>query len=636
MPEAALTSPLSEGATGNFPWARCSWRAMRRTTFPRNEMWSWTAWFPSPRCRPDRTPISSFLSLRSGFDPLGAKPRRFDYLPSNSSNEQTYLDVVARSIPTRAYFPSGPPSLHFASFASDVVFADPLQLQPSSTGQSEHLRGATIFFMATADAIGMSDQPVSQVASPDAPSNLTFISLPFGRHVLHGREPSPERSAAGADLRRSGHRRCHFRSGQIRRCKRRRQHRLPLAFAGQNLNPNQITTIRAGGNISYLSTDTSQSLTLSGPGQFDIIAGGNVDLGLTSGIATYGNVLNPNLASSRGSVGDRARRPRRADRCGRRHSSTDFVGKIVGASSAYQSMLTDYVEGVTGESNLTFAASAPIFRGLSLPEQLPLIEQIFFSELVLSGEEANEAPSLGFTRGYNAIDSLFPTSRGTTSPYSGDISLGFSRIYTLDGGYQSPGSGRPHQRGPRDPPPTSRIRIVRRPRARHRGRGLRRCEHVHLRQHFVNQSRVFTADGGDILIWSTRATSTRGSGAKTSISAPPPTIDRRCQRQCHVDLSACACRLRDPDDSVDLPGVSPGTSTCCSRGFVNAGDAGIGRRQSQHRGDTRSSARATSSSAASNRRAAGSQRPRSAPRRVRAVASSATTAAVEAVEQQHA
>ena len=40
----------------------------------------------------------------------------------------------------------------------------------------------------------------------------------------------------------------------------------------------------------------------------------------------------------------------------------------------------------------------------------------------------------------------------------------------------------------------------------------------------VNESRIFAADGGSILVWSTRGDIDAGRGAKTAISAPPPTI----------------------------------------------------------------------------------------------------------------
>ena len=40
----------------------------------------------------------------------------------------------------------------------------------------------------------------------------------------------------------------------------------------------------------------------------------------------------------------------------------------------------------------------------------------------------------------------------------------------------------------------------------------------------VNESRVFAADGGDILVWATRGDIDAGRGAKTAISAPPPLV----------------------------------------------------------------------------------------------------------------
>ena len=53
----------------------------------------------------------------------------------------------------------------------------------------------------------------------------------------------------------------------------------------------------------------------------------------------------------------------------------------------------------------------------------------------------------------------------------------------------------------------------------------------------VNQSRVFTLQGGDIVIWSSEGNIDAGRGAKSAISAPPPTITVSATGQIQVQFS---------------------------------------------------------------------------------------------------
>ena len=115
---------------------------------------------------------------------------------------------------------------------------------------------------------------------------------------------------------------------------------------------------------------------------------------------------------------------------------------------------------------------------------------------------------------------------------------------------------------------------------------------------------MFAADGGDILVWSTRGDIDAGRGAKTAISAPPPTITFDENGRPHGESSrrrspaAASRRWRHP------PGREPGdVDLFAPRGVVNAGDAGIvagnltiardrGVRRQQHPGQRRLGGRA--------------------------------------------
>jgi hypothetical protein len=86
---------------------------------------------------------------------------------------------------------------------------------------------------------------------------------------------------------------------------------------------------------------------------------------------------------------------------------------------------------------------------------------------------------------------------------------------------------------------------------------------------------VFAADGGNILVWSTRGDIDAGRGAKTAISAPPPTITIDENGQVTVAFPA-ALAGSGIQTIATSPGREPGdVDLFAPRGVVNAGDAGI-------------------------------------------------------------
>jgi filamentous hemagglutinin len=91
----------------------------------------------------------------------------------------------------------------------------------------------------------------------------------------------------------------------------------------------------------------------------------------------------------------------------------------------------------------------------------------------------------------------------------------------------------------------------------------------------VNQSRVFAADGGDILVWSTDGNIDAGRGAKTAISAPAPTVTFNAQGQIQT-LFPAALQGSGIQALATTAGVTPGdVDLYAPQGVVNASDAGI-------------------------------------------------------------
>jgi hypothetical protein len=92
----------------------------------------------------------------------------------------------------------------------------------------------------------------------------------------------------------------------------------------------------------------------------------------------------------------------------------------------------------------------------------------------------------------------------------------------------------------------------------------------------VNSSRIFTLLGGDIAIWSTLGNIDAGKGAKSSLSAPPPTVLVDDTGKVSLDFSGAVAgsgiRTIQTDTSVKAGNVD----LIAPIGFVDAGDAGIG------------------------------------------------------------
>jgi filamentous hemagglutinin family protein len=475
-------------------------------------------------------------------------------------------------------FQSLPGAVDLAAFGGDVTTKSTLQLAPAASGQLSIYAGRDLVVSQGTQLI-MLDEAASLVATADSPSFgsavTSFPGLLYTSASVHAADPVPVSIAAGRDIL----------GLQVQLAKQADvsagRDIVNLIYQGQNLNPNDLTAIRAGRDITYTPDATTGRINLSGPGQLEVIAGRNISLGYSQGITTFGNLLNPDLATAEGAAITVLAGLGAPIGIGGTGSANDYVSKIIGASPTYQQDLVSYTENLTGESDLSFDAAAQSFRDLPLTQQLPLIDRVFFAELTQSGQEANQVPSAGFGRGYSDIDSLFPGSRSSSqpSPDSGDLTLGYSRIYTLAGGSISllvPGGG--IDVGLTNPPPVlsafgftrspSQLGVV--------AVGSGDVDIFSNTDVLVNESRVFTLGGGNIVIWSTTGNIDAGRGAKTALSAPPPTIEVDSSGNVSLDFSAAVAGsgIRTIQSFPDVPAGN--VDLIAPVGFVNAGDAGIG------------------------------------------------------------
>jgi hypothetical protein len=456
------------------------------------------------------------------------------------------------------------------SLQQDLTFTGSgATLFPTDNGQLELIAGRDI--NDNGAVINVSDAFANALPTPVAPgaggalNPALLVSFASGRHasdplpalITAGRDitalnisiPKPARISAGRDI-------------------------SNLTFYGQNLSPSDQTLISAGRDFVDMLGETGTVVQLGGPGRLDVLAGRNVDLGFSEGITTVGNLANANLPTAAG-----------ADLTimaglGRAPDYQGFLAKVIEPSSAYQQQLLQYVEGQT-DQQLTVTQADSAFATLSSDQQRALVDTIFFEQLLASGREANTVPGAGFQRGYAAIDALFPGSRtaapapGMTDPFQGDLTLTFSRTYTLRGGTVSlftpggavdvglanPPAGIP-QRQP------SQLGIV--------AQGAGDVDIYSKGDDLVNQSRIFTLGGGNILIWSDEGSIDAGRGSKSSISAPPPQVVFDALGNVTLDLSGAVAGSGIRTIQID-PSVPAGNvDLIAPQGTVNAGDAGIG------------------------------------------------------------
>lgn len=233
------------------------------------------------------------------------------------------------------------------------------------------------------------------------------------------------------------------------------------------------------------------------------------------------------------------------------------------------------------------------WEGLPSDFKTPYYRSVLFLELRTTGREANDPDSERFDtsfRGYKAIETLFPGAQKDAktalaegeSRWAGNFETYASRVISNGGGkieFVVPGgamtlanvaakpaeTGQPASEGDRGN--ALRAGIV-----TNDGGEINILTHGSVA---VNQSRILTSKGGNVLIWSSWGDIAAGQGAKTSISPQfyNYTLDNwaRMNREpaglpTGAGIGTLATQPGTPPADVDL--IAPA-------GIVDAGDAGI-------------------------------------------------------------
>ncbi len=159
----------------------------------------------------------------------------------------------------------------------------------------------------------------------------------------------------------------------------------------------------------------------------------------------------------------------------------------------------------------------------STPNSSVFLHRVLLAEVRLSAEEAASLEKKDdYSRGFSALETLFPGSTDAEdNPYRGDISLFFSRIYTLDGGditLLTPGGG---VNAGLSADTLARFRLTKD--SSELGLVTRRGGDIGIVTDgdvLVNESRIFAINDSDIGGGHSNGDVDAGRGAKTAISAP--------------------------------------------------------------------------------------------------------------------
>jgi hypothetical protein len=408
---------------------------------------------------------------------------------------------------------------------------------------------------------------------------------------------------------------------------------LNLTFEGQNLRGSDVTRILAGRDIYDAPLGKNSPippyLILGGPGTFDVGAGRNIgpltggaefyaqNGSVTSlpptGIEAVGNSKNAYLPHESANVNVLFGVGPGVDVSTFVSTYIDPAASVAGISTVTPSLIAfmqQYDEGKyidTGlqqdkdaaqkaVGKLTAAQAWSQFQALPQNVQQLFAEQVLFNVLTQVGEDYNNPNShyyQQYSRGYQAINTLFPAAFGytknglsgglngaQTSVQTGNLDIRGTTIQTQQGGSVSIlGPGGRALIGSSSAPPAivdSSGNVVAGPGTM----GVLTLEKgdvdIFIDQSLLlAQSRVFTEQGGDMTIWSSNGDINAGKGSKSSADTPAPQYVCDVNHYCLVDARG---EVTGAGISTlqSVPGSPIGTvNLIAPRGTVDAGDAGI-------------------------------------------------------------
>jgi hypothetical protein len=366
-----------------------------------------------------------------------------------------------------------------------------------------------------------------------------------------------------------------------------------LGMSIQHVNQGDVSQVEAGRDVAYSSAGNRTSnayLWVAGPGRLEVTAGRNVDLGTSAGIVSRGNLDNAALPAGGANIHATA---------GVGAGGIDYaraVDRLIDMLSAGEPDDTTLwmARWLTGNKTLSSSealAAVSAVDALDADSQRDRVRNMLFAALRTTGRDSldvNSPYAADYARGYATLELIFPgiserNEDGSFRNYQGEINLFASRILTERGGdiefvvpggdvivglsntpaallqTQVPGSGI----GLTDSGVLGMAVI-----------GEGDMLGVARGDVLVNQSRILTVGGGDVLLWSSEGDIDAGKGKKTAATVPPPLILVDAQGNVTQVLQGAA-------SGSGIGALTPAGGTAgdvdliAPQGTVNAGDAGI-------------------------------------------------------------
>lgn len=366
-------------------------------------------------------------------------------------------------------------------------------------------------------------------------------------------------------------------------------------------DPNDVSVVKAGGDIGLTSNGY---INVYGPGTLWIEAGGNLQsdrgaaniLSLGNGstdasgflvepklqtnyaLADVGADINLVAGTAQGSdyaaFADLYLDPANLADPAFGLSHPTNAGKVV---QTYEEELDAFLRA-RGFTDVTTDNRRVLFDSLPQQTREGFLQQVLLKELQQTGVDYNDPDGPRFqqyTRGYAALNLLYPATEdlGRNNPLGGNVVLNNSRIDSMSGG--SINIIAPYGRVQIGDPAATTFNqsagVVTR-----RGGDLSVLANDTIS---LDQSRAFTLQGGDLLMWTSFGDITAGIGAKTNVTSLP--LSYRLDKNGLLSVNVFGLQTgagigvldafegRDPDrkpSRMDLLAFF---------GEVNAGDAGI-------------------------------------------------------------
>ena len=246
---------------------------------------------------------------------------------------------------------------------------------------------------------------------------------------------------------------------------------------------------------------------------------------------------------------------------------------VSGGRPIYLDQLVAFMRQATGNALLSDAAALAAIRDARFADYRKfLINAVLSRELRAAGRGKVDGldAGLGYERGYAAIASLYPgAERKDNTAWRGDVIMDVSKIRTYLGGnldITAPGGN-------------LRVSALSST-ATGANNGVLTINGGEIRiftglDTIINTSRILTARGGDVTIWSSYGDIDAGKGKKSALTNPPVTyaLSNDGRISYTVNPSFTGSGISTQKGAPDAPASS--VDLYAPDGIINAGDAGI-------------------------------------------------------------